>query len=70
MPPLLAVPMPKAAERSVVQAPAVTGAIPDHQAETAEEVMAAEVAEIEIAGLLSVLLDCLVVLQCERSGSG
>lgn len=70
MPPLPTAPTLEAAARSVGQAPAETGTLPSHQAETLEGVMAAEVAEIEIAGLLSVFLDCLVVLQCERTGSG
>lgn len=55
------------AAHSVGQAPAGIGAAPNHRVGTVEEVMAAEVAGIEVAGFLSVLLDCLVVLQYERS---
>lgn len=71
--PLLTVPTLEAAARLVGQAPAGTGALPSHQAETVEEVMAAEVAEvaeIEVVSLPSTLLDCLVVLQRERSCRG
>lgn len=72
--PLLTVPTLEAAARLVGQAPAGTGALPSHQAETVEEVMAAEVAaevaEIEVVSLPSALFDCLVVLQRERSCRG
>jgi hypothetical protein len=68
--PLLLTPTLEAAEHLVGQVQAGTGAAPNHQVGTVEEVMVAEVAEIEVAGLLSALLDCLVVLQCERSCRG
>lgn len=65
--PLLLTPTLEVAAHSVGQVPAGTGAAPNHQVRTVEEVMAAaEVAEIEVVGLLSALLDCLDALQCER----
>lgn len=69
LPPLLTLTL-EAAAHLVEQAPAGTGAAPNHQVGTVEEVMAAEVAEIEVVSLPSALFDCLVVLQRERSCRG
>lgn len=63
---LLLTPTPEAAAHLVGQGQAETGAAPNHRVGTVEEVMAAEVAEIEVVSLPSALLDCLVVLQRER----